>query len=195
MAVKQVRSETRQTILQAAAEIVRSRGAGSLTLEAAADAAGISKGGLLYHFPTKDALIEGMVADGLARFEADVETAVEVESPGKSRWLRAFVKTTFAAEPEHDVSAGLMAAAAVNPALLAPVGVYFARWQARSTSDGVKPTVATIVRLAADGLWFADLFDAAPPDDRLRAELLEALLQMIADAESESGSQESPKVT
>ncbi len=194
MAVRLGRSDTRQMILQAAADVVRTRGAGSLTLEAAADTAGISKGGLLYHFPTKDALIEGMVADVLARFEADVETAVESEPPGMGRWLRAFVKMTFAADPEHDVSAGLMAAAAVNPELLAPVGSYFAHWQERATSDGIDPTVATMVRLAADGLWFADLFAAAPPDDRLRADLLESLLHMIAGSVSNSGFEESSKV-
>jgi AcrR family transcriptional regulator len=52
------------------AQVVQARGAGSLTLEAVADVAGVSKGGLLYHFPTKDALIDGMVADALARSAA-----------------------------------------------------------------------------------------------------------------------------
>ena len=191
MAVKQVRFDTRYAILRAATAVVRARGAGSLTLEATAEGAGVSKGGLLYHFPTKDALIEGMVEDALARLEADVDRAVETEPPGSGRWLRAFVKITFAAEPEHDVSAGVMAAAAVNPELLAPVGAYFGRWHERSISDGIDPTVAIVVRLACDGLWFADLFDAAPPDNRLRVDLLQSLLQMIANSET----RESSKVT
>ncbi len=176
------RSDTRHIILQAAAHVVRARGAGALTLEAAAEAAGVSKGGLLYHFPTKDRLIESMVADVLARFEEDVECAASSEPPGAGRWLRAFVKMTFAAEPEHDLSAGLMAAAAVNPKLLAPVGAYFARWQERAVSDGIDPIVATTVRLASDGLWFSDLFDAYPPSEALRARLLDTLLQQITDS-------------
>ena len=172
--------ETRQRLMRAATDVVKQHGPAALTLEAVADAAGVSKGGLLYHFPNKDALIEGMVDDVLRRFEADVEMASQTESHGEGRWLRAFVKTTFAAEPEHDLSVGLLAAAAVNPGLLAPVGRYFANWQARATADGVDATLATVVRLADDGIWFSDLFDAAPPGEELRASVLDALLDLIA---------------
>ena len=36
-------------------------GAGKLTLDAVAERAGLSKGGLLYNFPTKDALLQAMI--------------------------------------------------------------------------------------------------------------------------------------
>lgn len=178
------RRDTRRMILNAATEVVRSRGPAALTIEAAAEAAGVSKGGLLYHFPTKDALIESMVEDVLARFESDVDAAAGMEPPGQGQWLRAFVKTTFAADPEHDLSAGLLAAAAVNPDLLAPVGTYFARWQERAVADGLDARLATLVRLASDGLWFADLFDVARLDDRSRGALLMTLLELIVSGES-----------
>jgi hypothetical protein len=41
--------------------------------------------------------------------------------------------------------------------------------------DGIDPVDATLVRLAADGLWFADLLGLAPPQGRTRAELLKRL--------------------
>jgi AcrR family transcriptional regulator len=172
--------ETRRTLLAAATQVVREGGAASLTLEAVARAAGVSKGGLLYHFPTKEALIAAMIADLQARFEAEVATALTHDpEPGPGRWLRAFVRATFASPPhELDLTASLLAAAGTNPDLLAPLRDAFARWQALAEADGLPPAQATLIRLAADGLWFADLLGVAPPDDKLRAELLSTLLQL-----------------
>lgn len=52
------RNSKRTTILQVACRLVRKLGASHLTLDAVAKEAGVSKGGLLYHFPTKEALIQ-----------------------------------------------------------------------------------------------------------------------------------------
>ncbi len=51
--------------------IVHEEGVEKLTLEAVAKKAGISKGGLLYHFPTKDELILGMVEQLSSNFVAE----------------------------------------------------------------------------------------------------------------------------
>jgi len=53
---------TRDKIIDAAMSIVRDQGVAKLTLDEAAKVAGFSKGGVLYHFKTKDDLIRGMVA-------------------------------------------------------------------------------------------------------------------------------------
>ena len=49
------------TIIDAAEVVVAEVGAAHMTLDAVAGKAGISKGGLLYHFPTKEALLEAMI--------------------------------------------------------------------------------------------------------------------------------------
>jgi LPS sulfotransferase NodH len=51
----------------------------------------------------------------------------------------------------------------------------YAAWQARMNEDGIDPIDAALVRLAADGLWFADLLGLAPPKGRTRAEVLKRL--------------------
>src|SRR5687767_14471935 len=48
-------SPARERILEAAERVVGDVGAARMTLEGVAQAAGVSKGGLLYHFPTKEA--------------------------------------------------------------------------------------------------------------------------------------------
>src|SRR5919112_4767165 len=55
------RKSSREKILDAAAELVSEIGAGRLTLDAVAERASLSKGGLLYNFPTKEALLQGML--------------------------------------------------------------------------------------------------------------------------------------
>ena len=49
---------TRENIFNAANNIIRENGLEGFTLDAVAKKANVSKGGLLYHFPSKNALIE-----------------------------------------------------------------------------------------------------------------------------------------
>ena len=66
---------TRERILFGAEEVVLRDGVAHLTLEAAASEAGISKGGVLYHFPTRAALVAAMVQRLSSVFDADLERA------------------------------------------------------------------------------------------------------------------------
>ncbi len=171
---------TRKAILEAANRIVLEQGVDHLTLEAAAAAAGISKGGLLYHFPNKEALIVGMIQAYLERFTTDYNTSAEKEpddTPG--RWTRAYLETTFADnERIPRLSSGLLAAIATDPSLLAPLQRTFADWVAQLSLDGIDPVTATIIRLVADGVWLVELFGLTPPDAAMKAQVMEALLEM-----------------
>lgn len=185
MTKDQQRQETRRSLLAAAVQVVQEDGIHGLTLEAVARVAGVSKGGLLYHFPSKETLITELVADRLARFDAAIIEAAATEGgPTRGRWLRAYVRLTFAPpQPGSDLTAALFAAAATNPSLLAPVWAAFDRWQACAVADGLDPIAATLVRLAADGLWFADLFGAAAVATPLRATVRDALIGLIEAAD------------
>ena len=57
-------------LLDAAIDVIRRDGARALTLDAVAAEAGVSKGGLLYHFASKRALIDGLLERWLDDFEA-----------------------------------------------------------------------------------------------------------------------------
>ena len=64
---------TRDRLLDAFEELLVEGGERSATLDAVAAAAAVSKGGLLYHFASKDALVDAMLArlDALAREDAE----------------------------------------------------------------------------------------------------------------------------
>ncbi len=175
---------TRRAILDAANQIVLSQGVEHLTLDATAREAGISKGGLLYHFPSKEALIAGMIQYYLERFTRDFNAAAAQDpesSPGQ--WTRAYLETTFADNERHPrMSPGLLAAISVDPSLLQPLQNTFAEWVRLVENDRIDPVTATIVRLVADGLWLVELFGLAPPDAGMKARVLARLVEMTRAA-------------
>lgn len=186
-------SDTRTELLIAANQIVLREGVVGLTLEAVAAEAGVSKGGLLYHFPNKEALITGMLERLTDDFEAQInrniraETGIDPESGQplpRGAWLRAYLRATFDPEDhQKDISAGLLAAGSVNPDLLEPMTACFQRWQDRAEADGLDTALATAIRLAADGLWFTELLDLAPLDGALRGRVLASLLRLTESAD------------
>jgi AcrR family transcriptional regulator len=174
--------DTKARILDAAEEVVLRDGVARLTLDAAAAEAGLSKGGVLYHFPTRDALVAGMVAKIIEEFDRDINDRLgDDEEPG--RFLRAYIGATMepgAPHPDRQdrLGAALIAAAAAQPELLAPLRQAADRWQREIEHDGLDPTTATVLRLACDGLWLCDLFGLAPPTASRRTEVGRALAQL-----------------
>src|SRR5664279_3032057 len=112
---------TKRRILDAAEQVVLRDGVGHLTLEAAAHEAGLSKGGVLYHFPTRDALVAAMVARIIEQFEDDIAAYLPAPgSPGHGRpgaFARAYLRATMEpiSEGEERLGAALLAAAAAEP--------------------------------------------------------------------------------
>ena len=147
------RPSLRPRLLEVAAERVVAGGLDQLTLEEVAADAGVSKGGLLYHFPTKAALIEALVTDVLDRFEQTVERASGPDaSPGA--WTRAYVDATFDAEVSRPALAtALLAAPDVGADLVAACAARFADWQQRLEQDGLEAGTAATIRFACDGWW------------------------------------------
>ena len=172
-------SGTRDRLLDAASTVLLRDGAHALTLDAVAAEAGVSKGGLLYHFKSKAQLLDALVE----LWDTTVEREIEARADGRpGSWVRAYLETSaHLTDEERRVEIGLLAALAAEPERLAPVRERYARWQARVEDDGVDPVDATLVRLAADGLWIADLLGFAPPDAALRARLVDRLRGLTRD--------------
>ncbi len=174
-------TNTRDRILDAATEVLLRDGAQALTLEAVARQAGVSKGGLLYHFASKQALVAGMVDRLVSQFDAALASAGD--EPGAA--TRVYLAATVGQKPEaagavaDRTTAALFAAALVEPDALIPLREIYARWQRRLENDGIDPAVATAVRLAVDGWWLARLADLAPPQGELHERVYAVLTELI----------------
>lgn len=150
-----------------------------MTLEAVAKEAGVSKGGLLYHFPNKDALIESMIEHMVQGLTDRIMEEYERDDFGtnRGRWLRALTRVNFQSD-DLKLGAGLTAAVLLNPDLLEVNRKAYESRQALIEQDGVDVVLANIIRLVGDGIWFSELLGFAPPGEPLKTQILEKLLSL-----------------
>ncbi len=174
---------TRERILLAAEEVVLRDGVAKLTLEATAACAGLSKGGVLYHFGSRDLLVTAMVERLVASFHDELDEATHGET-GPGTLARSYVRASFStggpdADRQRGLGAALLAAMAAQPALLEPLRQDFDFLQAQLDADGIDPVEAAIARLASDGIWLAELFGFADLSPAARAHVRDRLLSRL----------------
>ncbi|MFD1362345.1 TetR/AcrR family transcriptional regulator [Lentibacillus salinarum] len=167
--------DKKMELFEAAQRIINSKGVTHLTLENIAKEAGISKGGLLHHFPNKNALIQGGINAVLERYSEEMEN-LNTKDTGTGHFLRSYAEVSL--NNPQQLTSGLLAATATDPELLKPIQNYYQSWQKKIEEDGLDPALATIIRLTIDGLWFCELFGLAPPEKELREDLLEKLFDL-----------------
>lgn len=172
----------RGRILDAAEARLLREGPNGLVLDAIAGDAGVSKGGLLYHFPSKEALVAGLCERMLDGFEQTLASLSESDQ-GSGAWTRAYLGSTVTdngrpADESAKLMAGVLATLGRDSAHLETVREHFARWHRRLESDGIDPCAATIVRLAADGLWLSSLLGLNELDRNAGPKVIEALREM-----------------
>lgn len=148
----------RRTLLDEAARIAVEHGLSGVTVQAVADAAGVTKGGLFHHFPSKQALIEAMFSDVLDQLGAEIEGHVAKDEQPHGRFTRAYVEVLLVGErfgvgsPFDALSVAAMAEPALRP--------FWTNWLddrlARHRDTDSDPALE-IVRFAADGAWMTYL--------------------------------------
>jgi AcrR family transcriptional regulator len=170
----------RDRLLNAAEQVVSRDGVRKLTLEAVASQAGVSKGGLLYHFPSKSALVTAIVERLANRCDSEQTEALAADSQEKGAFTRAYLRARAKApDPQKEpIHTALLAAAGTNPRYLDPFRERIVEWQARLEADGIDPATASVVRLAIDGLGLCRLLDLPVPEGDLRQRVMDKLLSM-----------------
>ena len=176
-----VYSNSRDKILIAAEEIVQEGGAGKLTLDAVAKRAKVSKGGLMHHYPTKEALLEAMVQRMLESYsekKARESTAFPKTPVGE---LKAGLQTGMTLDPQFiKVSAGLLAAAANDPKLLEPVRAFYRDHFQNLAKSEIRFELAALLFLASDGVYLLDLLGLLPLS-RPQRENIQKEMMRLAD--------------
>lgn len=153
-----------------------------MTLDAVAAKAGVSKGGLLHHFPNKVALLMAMVERQIHLHQESLKKILDEIPKGPSRELKAFILSILYRERHRDnLGASLSAAVAHDPRLNEPVRKVVGETYARIASQGIPFDKAAIIALAADGLWLQEMLSISPFTEKERTGIVDELLRM-ADA-------------
>lgn len=150
-------------ILDAAEEVALRDGFGKLSLQAVAREVGLSKGGLLHHFPSKEALIDALVRRVVDGWVADTEEAIAATKAGPGRLPRACIGMCLAStgaftETIRRSSVVLLAALLHDRKHVEPLREAHRALAARVGRDGLRPGVGEAVQLAIDGFWFNRIF-------------------------------------
>ena len=169
---------TRAEIIEKALEVAAEVGAMGFTLDAVSARTSVSKGALLHHFPTKLALLEGMVDHLGDLFCEAVLAEAERDPQPYGRLARAYLRATINDwMTTYDVCIGraILAASTIEPSLMERWKSVTARVKGDDPTDPVGSDDALLLRLVADGLWMSDLFGVHDVSPAQRQALLSLL--------------------
>ncbi|MDO8149017.1 MULTISPECIES: TetR/AcrR family transcriptional regulator [unclassified Isoptericola] len=160
----------RAKVLEAFTDLLVTSGERSATLDAVADHAGVSKGGLLYHFGSKDALVDGLVEQLTDLIAADA-AAMRADREGPVHYL---LRTS--SDVGHEFDRAYLAVAELArgayPRARGALDAAEQAWTDAVVEEVGDPAVARAVVLLSDGIYHRTSLGAAPPP-------LEELLTLV----------------
>lgn len=180
---------SRDSLLNSALQVVIHDGFGAMTLDAVAKAAGVSKGGLIHHFPSKDALVSGMLDYYGEQLERELDRRAAVDPLMTGRRVRAMMQFAFpwldesaaAESPPAQQSDGvrmllaMITAASVNRELLSPLRERARKMIDRMFAQDPDADWQLLTWLAIDGLMLWQYLGLLPPSDPLQEQLIRRL--------------------
>lgn len=173
----------RENVLDAYERIVIAEGERAATLDATAKAAGVSKGGLLYHFASKDDLAVAL----LARLDALVDDDVERMKTAPEGVVAYYLRTSIALDDPLDraLTAASRLAQGGHPDAVDMLRDARRRW-AETIAPRVRDEAALdLVMLLSDGLYYNNALGGDDGDGQVpRADRMRALIALVERAAS-----------
>lgn len=127
-----------------------------MTIQAVADAAGVSKGGLLHHFPSKRSLLDELFAELLGEFSGRLACLMDQDPKAEGRFTRAYVSVVLEqAEQEERPPLWALGVCILTDPILRErwKDWYECQLEAYRETDG--GTGCRVARCSADGIWLA----------------------------------------
>jgi AcrR family transcriptional regulator len=182
-------ASSRERILAAAVQVAIRDGVLAMTLEAVAREAGVSKGGLLHHFASKDELIAAMLEHYSLKVQRALEAAMAADGNRRGRFFRSYVRTilepALAGEPAcpglTDLPrfiTAILAASANNPKLLAPLRARMTELRERLLAEGPNGVRQVALWPAIYGILLWKHLGIIADDDPLRQSMIKELLAL-----------------
>lgn len=144
-------------ILRAAERVLANEGIAAFTFDRVLGETDLSKGGLQYHFRTKQALLDALFEHFLGEFRKHLQDVLEDEPHGPARHIRAYVRATCisALAMAHGPRAAVL--------LLLENSTYQRIWSEfvdeLFSTDSIPEELLLTCRYAADGLWFGHVIE------------------------------------
>ncbi|WP_374664110.1 TetR/AcrR family transcriptional regulator [Acinetobacter sp.] len=166
----------RQKILEHAMQLAAQKGVSGVSIQAVADFAGVTKGGVFHHYSSKQKLLDAMVREVLSRLDLAVDDYMQHDQGGYGCFTRAYIYFTLQTENDgigrfwSAISMTMLTDHAFNALWLDWLNGRLAQHQ--QTDSGME---LQLLRYAADGVWlnvFACSGDIAEMQ-RMKQELIQ----------------------
>lgn len=154
----------RRDLVQNAIALAARHGLTALSLQQVAEAAGVTKGGLLHHFPSKQALVDAVFNLMMVEFGEALADAMAPDPEPYGRFTRAYLELSLVDATDLDEWAALWRSVVTDPHLSARWGGWLGEQVAQYGTHEAGPALEA-VRFAADGIWMG-LFANITPADR-----------------------------
>lgn len=178
------RPSLRPQLLDAALDLVAEEGVAALTYETLSARTGVSKGGLLYHFPSKEALLDALAERLVERYAEARRATTESLPESPARELKGYALASLHNRSKADgASARLKLAGVWNNA----VGKAYTASRFRDMAAGMDFGRAAVVHLAVEGLWYMELVGISPFTAMERRKLVLLLLRLADGGEIGDG--------
>ena len=181
-----MRTSKRTVILDAIVELIEQGGIKAITYDAICEKTQITRGGLLYHFPTRDDLIFGIHQHMSAQWDEVLQKALgaELATATPEDRVRAYLKCTKAVSRAELI---LLVESTMDEAVDKLWQDVIDKWAPLYPDPNDDHALSLfIVRLAADGLWVNDALTNTPMPSDVRLKLHEKLEAMIDDFSQKS---------
>lgn len=175
------RTSSRDKILDAAAEIVTTQGVQSLTIDAVAELANVTKSGLIYHFRTREDLLEALFVRMSEQLDVRTRLSNKISSTFVStkEALSVLLLEIFdMPEEQRRLLTNMIAAATAHPSLLSPLQALYKR-DYGYIGQSKKPGKALLAAAAIDGFVLVELLNLYKFNNEQRNALREELSDLI----------------
>jgi AcrR family transcriptional regulator len=178
---------TRDKILAAARRIVERDGAGALTFEELVRESGFTRGGITYHFPTKEDLLRELLEADFLKWDESEAALTPGDCDPETARLLGFIRTLTAQDESHRrFLCGMLSAATLDPQLMDPCRKELRERLGRKQWTD-RDLRLHLLHLAAEGLMWQEMFQMysmpGPARTRLVA-LMEALARQWGTGQS-----------
>jgi AcrR family transcriptional regulator len=179
-------ADTPTRILDAVTKLILDGGLPAVTLSAVCRSAGISKGGLVHHYPTKESMVDAFLQRAGNEYLQSIESAMGNRKPGSGRRAAAYVDL-FLGDPTLSDSTENRDCAAVMVALIQSGGsrgdmsALFQRLLRTLRDDGLSLELAELVVTSIDGIWLQSMIEPAETLSARASRLQRRLKRLIRD--------------
>jgi len=177
-----MRTSNRTRILDAAVRVINRDGVRAVTFESVSTESGLTRGGLLYHFPSREALLRAIDEHLVQGWEASMQQLLAVPASESSAVERHAAYLRVSAQSATRAELIFMLESVEPDTDVAPWSEAMARWAPPPPRPGETDPAAWdnfIARLAADGLWvYEGMYNGKIAED-VRTGVVKRLLAML----------------